>query len=612
MKIRVALLALLSYALSSSALSWSIQAGEAVKYDLKISNAAQHLAEVSASYPATTDTSFVLQLPVWRTGRYQVLPLANGIRQLVATGADGRVLPVQKLDKASWQIAKNPGEAVSVRYELFANELGQRTRHIDDSHAYLNGGTVWLYNAAQRQLPIDITLQVPAGWVSRAGLEKGGCDHCFVAANYDVLADSPIETGFHEFHSFVVDGKTIELAIWGVGNHNGKQIAGDLEKIVATTGKLFGGYPFEKRYLFIVHATSGEGGATEHMNSTVIQKPRWSFAPRKDYLKFIRTATHEFFHTWNVKAYRPATMVPYDYQQENYSELLWIAEGHTSYFDNLLSLRAGVQSRDEYLDEVGSILDDYLHQPGRFQQSALESSFDEWIQPSGERARNASVSIYSKGEMIALSMDLLLRQASKGKVGVEDLHRALWQNHTVRQGGYRSADVMAILKSLSPNPQFAATWEAFWRDHVAGTKELPLAGLLRDAGLELRIDQGKDDKGLQDAWYGWKFKEGCADQFAVVTEVERDSPAWQAGIVSNDTVVALNQLKVTAKDITERASALPAGTVQVSVFRRDELRTVTVTPQRQDKGKRKLKALSDVDRNQKKLNADWLGVAWPK
>ena len=600
MKVRFALLPMLA-----AVLSFAAQAADTVKYGLKISNAAQHLAEVSAEFPATAESTFVVQLPVWRTGRYEVLPLTNGIRQLAATGKDGRALTVTALDKASWQIDKQPGEAVTVRYELYANELGQRTRHIDDSHAYLNGGTVWLYNAAQRDAPIEVTLQVPAGWNSRAGMAKGTCDHCFVAADYDVLADSPIETGLHEFHSFVVDGKMIELAIWGAGNHDGKQIAADLQKIVATTGKLFGSYPFE-RYLFIVHATGGEGGATEHLNSTVIQRPRWSFAPRKEYLKFVRTATHEFFHTWNVKAYRPAAMVPYDYQKENYSELLWIAEGHTSYFDNLLTLRAGIQTRDEYLEDIGSSLDDYLRQPGRFQQSALESSFYEWIQPGGERARNASVSIYGKGEMIALTLDLMLRSASKGKVGVEDLHKRLWQDKRVDQGGYTSADIKGILKSLGKQD-----WDAFWVDYVAGTGELPLADLLKSAGLELRIDQGKEDKGLKEAWYGWKIKEGTAEQFAVIGEVERDGPAWQAGLVSNDNVVALNQKKVSAKNLAERAGALTEGPVQVTVFRRDELQTLTVTPQVQDKGKRKLKALSDVSSSQKQLNAAWLGVEWP-
>ncbi|NQD37061.1 M61 family metallopeptidase [Permianibacter sp. IMCC34836] len=586
-------------------------AADEVHYELRISNAAQHLAEVSAQFPASNASTLNLQLPVWRTGRYQILPLANGLRQLTATGNDGRALSVRKTDKASWLIEKAAGEAVTVRYELYANELGQRTRHIDDSHAYLDASAVWLYNGEQRGNPVSVQLQVPANWQSRSGMRAGDCNHCFVATNYDELVDSPIETGLHEFHSFVVDGKTIELAIWGAGNHDGKQIVADLQKLVATTGKLFGGYPFA-RYLFIVHATSGEGGATEHVNSTVIQLSRWGFAPRKDYLKFIRTATHEFFHTWNVKAYRPAAMVPYDYQKENYSELLWLAEGHTSYFDNLLTLRAGVQTRDEYLEEEASILDDYLHQPGRFFQSALESSFDEWIQPSGERARNASVSIYSKGELLALTMDLLLRQQSKGKLGIEDLHKQLWQHKRVEQGGYTSADVKAILKSLSQQARANFDWEQFWQDYVAGTKELPLAALLKDAGLQLRIDQGKDDKGQQAAWWGVKIKDGGADQFAVVSEVERDSPAWQAGLVANDQIVAIDQLRVSAKDFADRSAAVKSDSTVVTLFRRDQLNTVTLKPVLQDKGKRKLKALEDASSDQKQLNSNWLGVPWPK
>ena len=214
--------------------------------------------------------------------------------------------------------------------------------------------------------------------------------------------------------------------------------------------------------------------------------------------------------------------------------------------------------------------------------------------------------------MIALTMDLMLRKASKGKLGVEDLHKQLWQKHAVRQGGYTSADVKAILDSFNAGIKQPVDWQAFWTDYIAGTKELPLAALLKDAGLELRIDQGKDDKGMQEAWYGWKIKEGTADQFAVVSEVERDSPAWQAGVVSNDIVVALNQLRVSAKDLNERAGVLTSGPVQVTLFRRDAMQTLTLMPQVNDKGKRKLKSLVEPERQQKTLNAAWLGVAWPK
>jgi len=590
---------------STSAWPWISEAADVVEYGIEISNAPQHLAEVSAAFPATPGTQFVVQMPVWRTGRYELLPLANGVRNLVASGRDGRPLPARKIDRASWQIDKAVDEAVTVRYELYANELGQRTRHIDDSHAYLDASAVWVYNEDLRANPLTVELSVPENWRSRSGMETGACAHCFVAANYDLLIDSPIETGVHEYRSFEVDGKTIELAIWGVGNHDGGKIEADLKKIVPTVGSLFGSYPFD-RYLFIVHATDGERGATEHLNSTVIQQPRWSFAPRKDYVQFVLTATHEFFHTWNVKEYRPAAMVPYDYQSENYSDLLWIVEGHTSYFDTLLSLRADVVTRAELLEEFGSVLDSYLQRPGRFYQSAVEASFDQWIQTSGERARNASVSIYEKGELLALAMDLRLRKASKGKVGVEDLHRRLWESKRVAQGGYTSADVVAILTDLSE-----ADWSPFWMEYVVGTEELPLVELLRDAGLELRAEPDKEDDGRQEAWWGLKTEDGGAEQFAVISEVERDSPAWQGGLVSGDIVVALDGLKVSAQDFVERSAALTAGPVTVTLFRRDELQTRTIVPLPRPPGKRELKSVEAVSREQKALHTQWLGVPWP-
>ncbi len=579
---------------------------EPVRYGISITNAAQHLAEVSAAFPATEDSQFTVHLPIWRTGRYLVQPLANGIRQFAARGRTGRSLPVRKTDKSTWQIDKDPGEAVTVSYELYANELGSRTRHIDDSHAYLNASAVWVYSPQFRAQPVEIALTVPEGWRSRSGMDSPAGSHAFTAKNYDLLVDSPIETGIHEFAVFSADGRAFELAIWGRGNFQRQMIVEDLKKLVTTTGQVFGGYPFE-RYLFIVHATGGEKGATEHLNSTVIQLPRWNFAPRKAYLGFIRTATHEFFHTWNVKAYRPSTLAEYDFQKENYSELLWLVEGHTSYFDNLLTLRAGLQTRDEYLEELGNSLDDYLHQPGRFFQSALESSFDEWIKPSGERARNASVDIYSKGEMIALALDLTLRKASGGQVGVEALHQQLWKTRRADQGGYNSADVQAILHRLAP-----LDWEQFWQDFIAGTKELPLLELLKEAGLELRAESGKDDKALFEAWWGLNVKPGETNEFAIVTGVERDSPAWQAGIVSQDAIVALDQFKVSAKDFADRAAALTNGPVEVTLFRRDQLQTLQITPVLRAKGKRQLKPLASVTAEQKELHRMWLGVDWPK
>jgi predicted metalloprotease with PDZ domain len=595
---------LLAYALPLILFGASASARADVDYQLRITDAAQHLAEVRASFPATTGTTLDVSMPNWRTGRYNILNLANGVRLFKAFDAKGTPLAVTKTDKGTWQVATRPGDAVTVQYELYANTLGERTRHIDDTHAYLDASGVFVYAAPFRKEPVKVKLEVPQGWQSRSGMDAGDCGHCFVAADYDVLIDAPIETGLHEFHSAEVDGKTIELALWGRGNHDGKQIMTDLKKIVAETAKLYNGkYPFQ-RYLFIVHATDGVGGATEHANSTVIQIPRWNFAPRKQYLNFLRTAAHEFYHTWNVKAYRPKEMVPYDYQNENYNRLLWIAEGHTSYFEELIMLRAGLEKRDEFMEEYAKLIDDYLHQPGRFQQSAAEASFDEWIAVGGERARNASVNIYSKGQLLALMMDLELRRQTNNRKGLEDVHRILFEQHSTAQGGYDVAAVQAALRAVS-----GQDWSGWWSQYVDGTAEIPFDTLLARAGLHKLVDVPKDQEQKTQWWAGWTLREGSDP--ALVTAVERDSPAWKAGVVAGDALLAVNGLRVSAKDIADKMSLYQAGPFKLHLFRRDELAQIELAPQLQPKGKAKLKALDKPDAAQKATNAAWLGVAWP-
>lgn len=506
----------------------SVAAQNTIQYSLRISNATQHTAEVQASFPASAKNDPIVQLPNWRTGRYEILPLANGLRRVIAKTADGKLIPIHKTDKSTWQLSLASGVPFVISYEVYANELGLRTRHIDDSHAYLNASAVFVYSPEFRANPITVNLDVPAGWQSRSGMDKGDCGHCFKAANYDVLTDAPIETGIHTFVQTHVDDKSIELAIWGAGNYDADVMLKDFAAMVKTTNGLFGSVPYQ-RYLFIVHATDAARGATEHMNSTVIQTTRWSFAPRNEYLKFARTAAHEYFHTWNVKAYRPKEMVPYDYQRENHSNLLWISEGHTSYFENLIALRAGVQDEKQYLGDVAATLDGYLHTPGRFEQSANESSFDEWIQPEGDRHMNASVSIYPKGEMLGLSMDLTLRKESVGKHGLQDVHRLLWQKHRVDQGGFSEADVLAALQQVS-----GRSWQEFWSRYVVGTEELPVIAQLKEVGV-LWVADKKPDDGKPYYWTGMTIGTGTDAEFAVVKAVEKNSPAWKAGITAGDT-----------------------------------------------------------------------------
>lgn len=574
-----------------------------VKYQVRITNAAQHLAEVTVEFPAVQSKTLDVQMPIWRTGRYEVLNLPKNVRVFTATNGKGKKLDFVKTDKSTWKVKTSPGDTVKVSYELYANALGERTLHIDDTHAYLDASGVLMYAAPFRQQPISVHIDAPKTWISRSGMEKGNCDHCFVAPNYDILIDSPIESGEHQFQSFEVEGRTIELAVWGRGNYDVPKMITDLKKVVIEGRKMFGEFPFKKRYLFIVHATDGVGGATEHINSTVIQKPRWTFDTRKGYQGFIGTAAHEFIHTWNVKAYRAKEMVPYQFQTENHSNLLWIAEGHTSYLEELLSLRAGLKTRDEFLDDTAKSFLAYMHQPGRFQQSAAESSFESWINEGGERAKNASVNIYSKGSLLGMAMDIGIRQQTKGAKGLEHLHQYLYKHHSLAQGGYSDADVRKGLQFVTGND-----WSTWWAQYVDGVAEIPLSDLLKQVGLFYAVEAGKDDDQKEEWFTGWKNKEG--GDFATVAEVERDSPAWKAGVVAGDTLIAANGVRLPAKDTNDRLWTQQTTPIKLLVFRRDELKELNLTPTRQTKGKAKVKAIDSASDTQKELNAKWLGVTW--
>ena len=241
---------------------------------------------------------------------------------------------------------------------------------------------------------------------------------------------------------------------------------------------------------------------------------------------------------------------------------------------------------------------------GRFQQSAAESSFDTWIDAGGERARNASVNIYSKGMLLATAIDIEIRRQTKGNKGFEHVHQYLYQHHTVDKGGYSEANVRTALKSVTGND-----WSAWWAKYVDSTGDIPFAELLNHIGMRYLVEGGKEDEQKEEWFTGWRTRD--TGDHPVVIEVERDSPAWKAGVVAGDILVAANGLRLTPKDINDKlwlAQQLP---IKLSVFRRDELREISLTPARQIKGKAKLKAADTVNDEQKALNASWLGVAWP-
>ncbi|RJY17568.1 M61 family peptidase [Parashewanella spongiae] len=568
-----------------------------VEYHIDLTQPDHHLAQVEVQFPKTASDKLTINLPVWRTGKYQVQPISDGVRNFVAKDNEGNVLSWERTETGEWQVDLSKPTQVTVNYQLYANELGQRTRHISSTHAYLDSSAVFMYSPEYRDEEITVGLSVPKTWKSYSGLEYGDNKHSFVAPNYDVLVDSPIETGISQHRSFSADGRDYELVVWGQGNYDIEQIVTDLKKISGEAERLWDDYPF-KRYVYIVHATSGARGATEHLNSTVIQLPRFMFRERKDYLRFISTASHEFVHTWNVKAYRPAPIATYDYQHETVTDLLWLAEGSTSYFQNQLLLSGGIMKPKEFFEDLAKRVNANQKKPGKIVQSVKEASTGKWAARGGDYAHNNSVNIYSEGYMASLALDFSILQQTKLDKSYRDVHRNLYRDYKLPKG-YTADDIKAIATKLT-----GESYDDWWQQHIESPLTIDFDELLAHAGLKVNTgDKQKVDAGMSLDGRHNSLKLG---------RVQKGGPAWSAGIVFGDEIVAINGLKVTAKGFKKRLEDFKAGDkLEITLFSDDQLKTVTLTLAEQAKDKLKITAVKSPSKQQKAFLEAWLGIDWP-
>jgi predicted metalloprotease with PDZ domain len=568
-----------------------------VEYAIDLTSPEHHLGQVSATFPATPGPYLDVKMPAWRTGRYTILDLANGVRRFTATDSQGRPLPWHKVDKSTWRIALARPTGVRIGYELYANELGLRTRHIDDSHAYLDASATFMYADRYRADDITVALTVPQGWKSFSGM-RSTSPQSFVAANWDVLVDSPIESGLDRSYRFSEGDRDYEVVIWGDGNYDPEQVVADIRKIVPQASSIWSGYPFQ-RYVFMIHATDGAGGATEHRNSTVIQIPRWNFQPRARYLGFLSTTAHEFIHTWNVKDYRNAAMVPYDYQSENYTDLLWLEEGSTEYFADPFLLRAGLMKPQEYFEGLSGLIDRHRHKPGANEQSVAEASFDQWIATGGDRANNAEVDIYDEGQIASWMLDIALLQQTGGRVSYRDVHEALYKRFGGLARGFTAADVRAILKELT-----GTSWDQWWAEDIDAPAKVDFDALLTPVGLKLQA-------GPLVPWAGWTANAGPNGM--QLRTVERGSPAWTAGFVPDDIIVAIDGKRVTADRFDAAlGERKPGETVTVSYFRRDQLGEKRLTLGANPKDRPAVVPVEHPTPAQTALFQRWLLIPYPK
>jgi predicted metalloprotease with PDZ domain len=593
---------------------------KAIHYSIVPKDLAAHLFEVTVTVRESDHLGQIFVLPAWIPGSYMIREFARNIVTIEAQSG-GQPVRLKKLDKHTWQAAPCD-KTLTLRYDVYAWDLSVRAAHLDQTRGFFNGTSVFLRVQGAESLPHVVDIRKPAdpscrNWrVATALTELKARRYGFgtySAENYDELVDHPVEMGDFELATFRAHGVPHDIVITGcVPNLDLERIAADLKKICEAQIAFFEPNTKRapmKRYVFLTMAV-GEGyGGLEHRASTALLCSRNDLPVKgqKDmsdaYRGFLGLCSHEYFHTWNVKRIKPAVFAPYDLGVEAYTSLLWLFEGFTSYYDDLMLVRSGVIDEAAYCKLLARQVNGVLRGSGRFKQSVAESSFDAWTKyyRQDENSPNAIVSYYAKGALVALALDLTIRTETKNRKSLDDVMRTLWQRYgrdfySPKGGmGVTESDVEAIFDEAT-GLKLKRTLDRF----VNGTADLPLEKLLRPFGVEMgdRRRRPRISLGAKTVRDGGDCK---------LSTVYENGAAHRAGLSAGDVLIALDDLRVTAANLDSVLARYRIGdTVKAHAFRRDELMEFDVKLMADDVPQMAF-SLLDKPATAVRMRAAWLG-----
>ncbi len=576
-----------------------------ILHRVAIVDAAAHLVEVETtlSDEAPLPEKMVLFLPVWTPGSYLVREYSRHVE-----GFASDTHPVTKIRKNAWEVRSSGGREVVVRYRVYCGELTVRTNHVDTTHLYLNGAPTFVALEGGLELPIEVELTLPEGWRVATALEPIG-ERRFRAKDYDTLVDCPIEAGLHREASVEILGRKHKFAIWSVHgaqarsgaawDANVSRMLDGTKAIVEAEARLFGGTLPHEGYQFLLHLAQRGRGGLEHMASSSLIAADTCFDTREGFLDLLALIAHEYFHLWNVKRMRPAGLVPYRYEQENYTRLLWWFEGATSYYDWRAVLLAKQCTVQEYLDHLANEVVYVESTPGRFVHPLEGASFDAWIKlyRPDENSPNSTISYYRKGELVCAMLDLEIRARSNGRSSLDTVLLHLWTTLGA-QGKPVPEDGMQGLFEQATGLELGDLFDAW----IRGTGDLAIDASLRHVGLAIERAPKTDAK----CSLGVRTRSDAGRVY--VTSVLRGSAAQRAALDAGDEILAIGDKRVDGGGLDAALVGKAAGDSTAVLVARDGLvrsLPIVLDPPRLDKVK--LTVSKEATPEQNALRAAWLG-----
>lgn len=574
-----------------------------IEYSLSMSKPSTHFFEVEVSVTGlpTTFQHLDFVLPVWRSGRYKILDFAGGVDHFSATDAGNQPVQWEKTDKTTWRVTTAGLQRVVVRYQVYANEFAERTRGLNDEHAFVDPAAVCMYPEHFQHLPLGITVHPFGSWHVTTGLSPDPRqEHRYTAPDYETFADCPLVIGNQHDFPFEADGKRHILCIDGEGNWNADTLIRDITRLIKANKEYWGELPYNE-YIFFLLLSSQGGGGTEHLNSAVMETNPLAFKNPSSYLGVIGLISHEYVHTWNVKQLRPRGLRPYNWTRENYTKELWIAEGSTSYVSGLIKTRAGFNTAKSYLDGIPGTVQADRQRPGNKVQSINESSFDAWVKfwQGTEDSYNTETDYYGKGANVSMLLDLEIRHRSNNRHSFDDLMRTMYRRFPLNGPGYTVADFQRVAEELA-----GGSLEKFFNDYVSGVQPIDWERYLGYAGLLLTPKAAPPTP-----WLGIATPE-VGDR-TVINRIVEGSPAYEAGLNIRDEIVALDGRRLRPSEVRTRIADLTVGdSVTITVFRGDRLRDFKVMVQAQPVPSYQVTQVETPTSLQRSIYEGWLGTKW--
>lgn len=565
-----------------------------IQYRVSTPEPHTHYAEVSMTISNYKKEYIDFKLPTWAPGSYLIREFSRFVEDFKAEHSRTE-LKTEQISKNTWRVYTNNQSSVTVKYKVYAYELSVRTSFVDDSHAYFNGTSIFMYVDDLKQKDGKVKFVPHANFKNIAtSLTQDGDKWNYTFPNYDILVDSPIEIGNHKEFEFTAAGTLHKVAMYGEGNFDIEKLKTDMAKVCEEATKVFGVNP-NKEYTFIIHNLTHGSGGLEHLSSTTLQVNRWTY-DEANYAGFLSLVAHEYFHLWNVKRIRPMALGPFDYENENYTHLLWVMEGFTSYYENLILYRSGIITADDLINKMKGKISYVETSPGGKVQSATDASFNAWIKAyrPHENSGNTTISYYSKGATLALMLEFEIINNTNGEKSLDDVMQLLYNEYFLKKKrGFTDDEFQQAVEKIA-----GKSLANFFDNNVFKPETVDYATRFNYVGLDFKTIETK----------GTSPSLGIGLSGDKITSVTTGSAAYLSGLNVNDKIIAINNYDIDGGGISKLLSQYNIDDeIDVLISRDNLIRTIKVKLIAPTSTSFVISMAEDLDDKQKNNLKVWLG-----